>query len=105
MNKTFTLMALCLLTYCAKAQTATPADAPYGKVEKEDLELKACDFEKDANAEVLINKGDQYYDQRLNVVVDYHKRIKIFNDNGKDQANIRIEFISNNNLEYITGIQ
>jgi hypothetical protein len=108
MNKTFTLMALCLFTYCAKAQTSPPAmptDAPYGKVDKEDLELKACEFEKDANAEVLIAKSDQYYDQRLNVVVDYHKRIKIFNDNGKDQANIRIEFISDNNYEYITGIQ
>lgn len=106
MNKTFTLLALCLFAYCAKAQTPVlPADAPFGKVDKEDLEMKACEFEKDANAEVLIDKGDQYYDQRLNVVVDHHKRIKIFNDNGKDQANIKLEYIANNNLEYITGIQ
>src|ERR1700761_8953694 len=105
MNKTFVLMALCFLMYCAKAQTVTPTDALYGKVSNEDLELKACEFEKDANAEVLIDKGDLYYDQQLNVVMDYHKRIKIFNDNGKDQANIRLEYISIENAEYISGIQ
>ena len=41
MNKTFTLMALCLFTLCAKAQTdpsaAMPTDAPYGKVDNADL--------------------------------------------------------------------
>jgi len=70
MSKTFTLMALCFLAYCAKAQTIQPTDAPFGKVDNADLEMKACDFEKDANAEVLIDKGDLYYDQQLNVVAD-----------------------------------
>src|SRR6185312_2961493 len=30
---------------------------------------------------------------------------KIFNDNGKDQANIKIDYFSGNRLEYITGVQ
>jgi len=105
MKKTFTLLALCALTWCAKAQTAIPADEDYGKIDKEDLELTKCDFEKDANAEVLIDKGDVYYDQSLNVVMDYHKRIKIFNDNGKDAASIKIIYYSNDNYEFITGVQ
>lgn len=105
MNKTFTLLTLCLLASGVKAQTTTPTDEPYGKIDKEDLEMKACDFEKDANAEVLIDKGDLYYDQQLRVVVDYHKRIKIFNDNGKEQANIKIRYLSDLNAEYITGLQ
>ena len=108
MNKLLPILALCVITFSAKAQQTTPAmptDQPYGKIDQADLEMKACDFEKDANAEILINKGELYYDQTFNVVMDCHKRIKIFNDNGKDEANIRIPYHSFNREEFITGIQ
>ena len=105
MNKTFTLLALCLLAFSVKAQNAAPTYQLYGKVDKEDLELKACDFETDAIAEVLIDKGDLYYDTQFNQILDCHRRIKIFNDNGKDHANIRIPFVSADRQEYITGLQ
>ncbi|MDB5024115.1 MAG: hypothetical protein JWP78_1870 [Mucilaginibacter sp.] len=36
---------------------------------------------------------------------EVHRRIKIFNDNGKQAADIRIEYFSGNHQEYITGIQ
>jgi len=105
MKKTFTLLALAVFSIAVKAQNAVPAYEPYGKVDKEDLELKACDFEKDANAEVLFDKGDIYFDMSLRIVMERHKRIKIFNDNGKDAANIRIEFYSNEKYEYVEGLQ
>ncbi len=50
-----------------------------------DLEMKSCDFEKDANAEIL-------FDVSTSTV--RHIRIKIFNDFGKNQANVRIIFLS-----------
>jgi hypothetical protein len=107
MNKIFTLLFVGSLVFTAKAQT--PADAPtaqaFGKIDKADLELKACDFEKDANAEILFDKGNVYFDQSYNIVTDRHKRIKIFNDNGKSEANIRIEYYSANRAEYISGLQ
>jgi hypothetical protein len=105
MNKLYPLFALCVFTLAAKAQKAVPDYQPYGKIDVADLAMQSCDFEKDANAEVLIEKGDLYFDQSLNVVMDYHKRIKIFNDNGKGQANIRLEFINFEHSEYITGLQ
>jgi len=108
MNKFLPLLALCAITFSVKAQQTAapiPTDQAYGKIDQADLEMKACDFEKDANSEILINKGELYYDQSFNVVMDCHKRIKIFNDNGKDEANIRIPFHSFNRDEYITGIQ
>lgn len=108
MNKFLLLLAFCAITFSAKAQQTTlpiPVDQPYGKVTQADLEMKACDFEKDANTEVLIDKGELFYDQSFNIVEDRHKRIKIFNDNGKDAANIRITYHSFNHAEYITGVQ
>ncbi|WP_207428370.1 DUF3857 domain-containing protein [Pedobacter sp. SYSU D00535] len=66
----------------------------FGKVDVADLELKECPFEKDANAMVLFDQGDLYFDHQFDVVLAHHKRIKIFNQKAKDEGNIRIEFYS-----------
>ena len=108
MNKFFTLFLLGVAILCVKAQAQTPAPEaqPYGTVSNEDLELTSCDFEKDANSEILFEKGTLYFGDNLEAITEeVHKRIKIFNDNGKDNANIKIEFFSGGRLEYITGIQ
>jgi hypothetical protein len=108
MNKIFTLILISAFALSAKAQLQDPvlSTQPYGTVSKEDLELKACDFEKDANAEVLFNKGQLYFGaDLLSITEEVHKRIKIFNDNGKVEANVKIEYVSGNHLEYLTGLQ
>ncbi|MBS1523640.1 MAG: DUF3857 domain-containing protein [Bacteroidetes bacterium] len=107
MNKFFTLMLLSAFCAAANAQTTTtPTTQPYGKVDQADLEMKACDFEKDANAEVLFNKGNVYYGSDLvTITEEVHKRIKIFNDNGKKEADIHLEYISDSHYQSITGLQ
>lgn len=107
MNKLFTLLLVGALGFSASAQTATPVPTvqSFGKVDKADLEMTKCSFEPDANAEVLFDKGDTYFDSQYYVNTDRHKRIKIFNDNGKDEANIRLEYYSNNRAQYITSLQ
>jgi hypothetical protein len=105
MNKIFTFLLLCSLTGIANAQT-TPTTQAYGKVDQADLDLKQCDFEKDANAEVLFNKADVFFNDDLKSITNtVHKRIKIFNDNGKSEADVHIEYYSINRLEYISSIQ
>ena len=95
------------LALTANAQTIAPApvNQPYGKVDLADLQMTSCDFEKDANAEVLINTADTYFDQNFGIVVEYHKRIKIFNDNGKKEADVHKKYINDNGYEFITGLQ
>ena len=106
MNKFFTTLLLGVLYTSANAQTTAPNTQPYGKIDQADLEMKACDFEKDANAEVLIDKGNLYFGGDLMTITnEVHRRIKIFNDNGKSQADIHISFRGGNHIEYISGIQ
>jgi len=108
MIKPYSLLILGMFALAVNAQTTTPIPTtqPYGTVNKEDLEMQACDFEKDANAEMLFEKGNLYFGDKLtNISEDIHKRVKIFNDNGKNAADVRIEFYSGDHLEYITGIQ
>ena len=105
MNKTFTLLFLCAFASMVHAQT-TPTTQPYGKVDQADLDLKQCDFEKDANAEVLLNTAKLYYNDNLQTVtIEYRKRIKIFNDHASKLADVHIPYLSFSHLEYITGIE
>jgi hypothetical protein len=108
MNKIFTTLLLGVLAFAGNAQTSsqpTPGVMPFGKVDVADLEMKTCDFEKDANAEVLFAKGNVYFDQQFNIIMEVHKRVKIFNDNGMKEAEIHIPFQGGNRLEFITGLQ
>lgn len=93
-----------MLQLTATAQVAKPTQ-PFGKIDKADLELKTCSFEPDANAMVLFEKGDLYFDQDFNIVLEYHKRVKIFNENGKDQANVKINYYGGNHYENVTNLQ
>ena len=106
MKKIFTSLLLVLSTFAASLAQPFVSDVQlYGKINQADLELSSCEFEKDANAMVLFNKGELYYDDNLNIVIEHHKRIKIFNENGKNEANVRIEYYGGNRFEYITGLQ
>jgi hypothetical protein len=67
---------------------------PYGVVDTADLKMTSCDFEKDANAEVLFDKGVISNKDGFIELVE-HERIKIFNDFGKDKANIHLVYYVN----------
>jgi hypothetical protein len=104
MYRTITALLLCLGVTLASAQTK-PSTQPFGTVDIADLQSKNCDFEKDANAEVLFDSGNVYFDGNYHIVTEIHKRIKIFNDNGKDYANVRIEYFTGDRLEFLSRIQ
>lgn len=105
MKKLYAFLVACAVLTIVKAQTPAPKLPDFGKIDVADLELKQCDFEPDANAMVLFDKGEVYFDQDFNIVLERHKRIKIFNDNGKKNADVRIEYYSGNHLEYVTDLQ
>jgi len=100
LKKPFSLFILLIASFVsAYAQLM-----PYGVVDTTDLRLTSCDFEKDANAEVLFDYASTSYKYET-ITMERHKRIKIFNDNGKDEANIRIEFYGAHHDENITDIE
>jgi len=92
MKKALSAILLCTIAMCANAQTTAvkvPAQfkeaQPYGQVDMEDLEMKKCDFEPDANAEVLFDVGNL-----TPTSFERHVRIKIFNDFGKNEGSVRL---------------
>jgi len=100
------IILLLLITLIAKSQTKTTKDLTrdYGVIDTADLKMSTCDFEKDANAMVLFDKAVAHYDFS-SVRMERHKRIKILNEKGNDETNIRIEYQGVENDEFITDIE
>jgi hypothetical protein len=103
MRKIFTPLLLCLIAFTVVAQNKQAAPVvepqPYGKIDKADLEMTSCDFEKDASAEVLFDVGKM--DSYSGINMTRHRRIKIFNERGVNSANVRLIFndFANNKIE------
>lgn len=103
---TLLLVATFLIT--ATAQKGQPA---FGKIDKADLEMKDCDFDKGAEALVLIDYGNTYYDRGtagyslFSTVFERRTRIKILKEKGITQADIEIPFYTRNNEEHIVKLK
>lgn len=78
---------------------------PYGVVDTADLKLKSCDFEKDANAEILFNYCVAKFDG-VRLVLNHHKRLKIFNFKASaDLGNVTITVPNNKLIKKISNLK
>lgn len=106
--KAILFIILCNIYFSAAAQKTI---TPFGKIDKADLELKDCDFDKGAEAMVLIDEGNTYYDQGSNsnaafkTVFERRTRIKILKEKGLSYANLHIPYYSHDNIETITNLK
>ncbi|MEO5889301.1 MAG: DUF3857 domain-containing protein [Ferruginibacter sp.] len=100
------IVGLCIFV---SAQKDIPA---YGKIDKADLEIKECAFDNAADAMVLFDVGEVFCNFNLNSATNNvlttelskHVRIKILTDKGLENANIKIRYYSERNLEDIKNI-
>lgn len=82
------------LTISAQKSKEIPA---FGKVDKAELELKECDFDKNAEAVVLFDVAElacNFPGGQVFIEMQHHTRIKILNDKGLDAANIHIRYLT-----------
>ncbi|HEY6437138.1 MAG TPA: DUF3857 domain-containing protein, partial [Ignavibacteriaceae bacterium] len=80
----------------------------WGKIEKADLEMKECDFDKDAEAMILLEKGEIDFTKGTRsdfaLKKDTRTRIKILKEKGFNHADIKITFYSDGSYEKLTDI-
>jgi hypothetical protein len=85
----------------------------WGKIDKADMEMKACDFEPDADAVKLLDWADVYYEYSpsptkanyFRIRKERRIRIKILKDKGLNQADIKISFYDYKNSQYIESLK
>lgn len=90
------IMAFSLNGFGVYAQKGLPA---FGKIDKADLEMKDCSFDKGVDAVALIDWGNIYYTRGtlgktfFNTVFEKRLRIKILKEGGLKYADVKIPFI------------
>ncbi len=84
------------------AQTNVPQ---FGDFTREDLALKECSFDKNADAVIIFETGLSNYNDEYNLVTEKRVRMKILKEKGIDRANIRIRFYSKDKFESIIRIE
>jgi len=79
----------------------------FGDIDKADLQMKECEYDKDAEAYKLLDYGNVQYqimNDNFNIVAERRTRIKILKDKGLDEANIKIDFYSSGDYERLSEI-
>jgi hypothetical protein len=104
MKKISITAALFFIALASGAQKSIPG---FGKIDKAELEMKDCDFDKDAEAVKLIDQGSTYYDRGtvgislFKTIFERRVRIKILKEKGLSQADVKISYYSHNDDEKI----
>ncbi|WP_018616173.1 DUF3857 domain-containing protein [Segetibacter koreensis] len=76
----------------------------FGNFTPEEISLKQCDFDKDADAVVLLDKAVSYYDDNYTLITERRIRFKILKERGIERGNVNITYYSDAGFETISGI-
>ncbi|MEP6613991.1 MAG: DUF3857 domain-containing protein, partial [Mucilaginibacter sp.] len=98
MKRLFVLLLLLCAVMASKGQTQ-----PYGQIDIADLKLTTCDFENGANAMVLFDKTEVVATTDVTTITR-HRRVKILNDKGLNEADVVIGYTSKDHFEKITNV-
>lgn len=97
-------LTISIAVFSQKNKNKNPDLPDFGTVDKADLEMKKCDFDDKAEAEILIDDGMlEYTGQELQL--RRRIRIKILNSQGLDWANVHVSYKSEQNAQDIKSIQ
>ncbi len=83
------------------AQSDLPAP---GQFSNEELNMKECPFDKDADAVILFDDARSNYDDEYRLITTHRIRIKILTERGLDEGNIKIDYHSGDDFEYLKDI-
>jgi Domain of Unknown Function with PDB structure (DUF3857) len=100
MNRIFSLIFFSVFTVVANAQVRG-----FGNIDTADLRSTSCDYEKDANAEVLFDRAKVRFSMDGTITEERHKRVKIFNEKGKDYGSVKIEYDNMYGVDHILNIE
>lgn len=97
----YCLLGCIILTITAAAQD----NSLFGYISQEELDLKECSFEKDANAVVLLDEAVSNYDDNYHLITNRHIRIKILKEKGFNAADVEIYFYRKDDFESIYQVE
>ena len=77
----------------------------FGTFTAEDVNMKQCSFDPEADAIILLDKAVSSYDDEYRLITERRIRMKILNEKGIQRANISIPFYSKDDFEYLSRLE
>jgi hypothetical protein len=77
----------------------------FGRFTSEERAMKQCAFDQDAEAVVLLDQASSGYNDNYNLITTHRIRIKVLKESGIDRGNIRINYYSNDDFEYVRVLE
>ena len=97
---------LALLLACISMDYAIGQDFPDAFIVKQDeVTMKECPFDKEADAVVLMHEAYADHDDRYQLITNHRVRLKILKEKGLSHGDIRIMFYSRDNFEYVEVVR
>lgn len=103
--KTIKLLTLFWLLFTSTIIYAQSDFPSFGSFNAEEINLKQCDFDPEAEAIILLDKAVVNYGEDYEMLTERRIRIKILNDKGLDRANIIIPFYTKDDYEHISKVE
>lgn len=98
-------MTIILFTLFSCLSAYAQMDFPeFGKFTPEEISLKQCSFDPEAEAVILLDKAVVTHDDEYHMITERRIRIKILSEKGLDRANIIIPFYHKDQFEFIDKI-
>jgi len=101
----FHSLVLVLFIFSVKTSWSQKTATGFGEFTQQEMALKECAFDKEAEAVVLLEKAESNYDDHYNLVTEHRIRIKVLKEKGIGRGDIHISYYSDENYEYIGKIE
>jgi len=105
--KLFPILTMLVFSYSIGYSQKNKDIPAFGKIDKSETDLKECEFDKNAGAVVLFDVGKfttNFVGGTLFSQMERHVRIKILNDKGLDQADVKILYESYKGAEDVRNL-
>jgi hypothetical protein len=102
------IIPILLFLFTLSGAYAQPLSEPFGKVNPDDLKSKKSATEPGAEAEVIFDVQEievTLFNGALEILIKKHERIKIYNEKGLEEANIKIPYIARSGAEVISKLE
>lgn len=96
----------CLLTSSLPASSQTfPGYPEFGEFTAAEQTLKQVDFDREASAVIIHHLARTDFDDQYAMITEHRVKIKILNDKGISNGDIRIPFYSKEGFQFINGVE
>lgn len=99
------LLSLIIIFSIGTGRAQSLVETPIGDFSNEEINLKECAFDKEADAVVIHHAAISNYNDEYNLITRHRIKFKILKERGIERGNIKIRFYSEDNFESISDIQ